>query len=180
MVTLQNRLAPLGIICFWALLTWGAYFAFSEFFKPIPQVISTSGDLILTRSKDGHFYAQGTVNGAAVRFLVDTGASLVVVDETLARSVGLTYGEPTVFRTANGSLQGYIAPNATVTVGSLSISNMRVGVGLRVGSEGHGEREALLGQNFLSKFDVTMSQDQLTLRKRSAANVMATSSQVGG
>ena len=162
MISQLKRLAPMGIICFWALLTLGAYFAFNEFFKPVPQLITSSGDLVLTRSRDGHFYADGAVNGAPVRFLVDTGASLVVVNENLARTVGLNSGEPTVFRTANGELQGYIAPNATVALGTLSISNSGVGGGLA----GHSEREALLGQNFLSKFDVTIGKDQMTLRKR--------------
>jgi aspartyl protease family protein len=184
MISKLNRLAPLGIICFWALLTLGAYFAFNEFFKPVPQVITSSGDLLLTRARDGHFYAEGAVNGTPVRFLVDTGATLVVVNEKLARSVGLTAGEPTVFRTANGALQGYIASNATVAVGTLSISNMRVGVGLALGSSHGSEREALLGQNFLSKFDVVIRQDQMTLRMRGAVSgsavADATSSHVGG
>jgi aspartyl protease family protein len=168
MISQLNRFAPLGIICFWALLTLGAYFAFNEFFKPVPQVISGSGDLVITRSRDGHFYADGTINGSPVRFLLDTGASLVVVSEPFAKSVGLLSGEPTTFKTTNGDLAGYIAKDATVSVGTLSVSRLRVGVGLRGldGDSGSAMRGALLGQNFLSKFDVTMGKDQMTLRKR--------------
>jgi aspartyl protease family protein len=168
MISKLNRFAPLGIICFWALLTFGAYFAFNEFFKPVPQVITSSGDLVITRSRDGHFYADGAINGSPVRFLLDTGASLVVVSEPFAKSVGLLSGEPTTFKTANGDLAGYIAKDAVVTVGTLSVSSLRVGVGLRglEGTAGKEKQGALLGQNFLSKFDVMMGKDQMTLRKR--------------
>lgn len=162
MISTSNRLAPLGIVAFWLLLMAVLYFGFSHFMKPTKQVVSSTGDLVLTRARDGHFYADGTLNGAHVRFLVDTGASLVVVSEPFAKSIGLTAGEPTTFNTANGSLPGYIAPRAAITVGSLSISQLRVGVGLR----GLADGTALLGQNFLSKFDVTIGKDKMTIKQR--------------
>ena len=167
MISTSNRLAPLGIIAFWLLLMAGMYFGFHHFMKPTPQVVSSTGDLVLTRARDGHFYADGTINGAKVRFLVDTGASLVVVSEPFAKSVGLSTGEPASFHTANGTRPGYIAPNAAVSVGSLSVSSLRVGVGLDLGANAeHAVQTALLGQNFLAKFDVTIGKDQMTLRRR--------------
>ena len=60
----------------------------------------------LAAYKDGHFYASGSINGRPVNFLVDTRATLVTVSETFAREAGLSSGIPTVFRTANGDLQG--------------------------------------------------------------------------
>lgn len=138
------------------------YVGFNYVMQPTQQVVSSTGDLVLTRARDGHFYADGTLNGSNVRFLVDTGASLVVVSAPFAKSIGLTAGEPTTFHTANGSLSGYIAPKAAISVGPLSISDIRVGVGLR----GLADGTALLGQNFLSKFDVTIGKDQMVIKKR--------------
>lgn len=167
MISKANRLAPLGIIAFWLLLTAVAYFGFSEFFKPVPQVITSHGDLVLTRARDGHFYADGTINGAKVRFLVDTGAAFVAVSESFAKRVGLTKGALATFHTANGVRPGYMASNAVVSVGSLSISALSVGVGLDLGSDAEDSvPRALLGQNFLAKFDVSMGKDQMVVRQR--------------
>ncbi|MDI9334374.1 MAG: TIGR02281 family clan AA aspartic protease [Cytophagales bacterium] len=166
MVSTFNRLAPLGVVTFWLALMVGVYFGFNHFMKPKPQVITSTGDLVIERSRDGHFYADGAINGARVRFLVDTGASLVAVSESFAKNVGLSTGEPTTFHTANGSRAGYIAPSAEVSVGSMFISSIRVGVGL-TGHDAKGEPPtALLGQNFLSKFDVTIGKDQMTIKQR--------------
>jgi aspartyl protease family protein len=165
-ISKSNRLAPLGIVTFWLLLMAVMYFGFNYFMKPTPQVITSSGDLVLSRERDGHFYADGTINGAKVRFLVDTGASLIAVSEPFAKSVGLLSGEPTTFHTANGSRAGYVAANADVVVGSLRVSSLRVGVGLVVEGNSTDAPTVLLGQNFLSKFDVTIGKDEMTLHKR--------------
>jgi aspartyl protease family protein len=137
------------------------YLGFKQYEKP-KTVISANGDLVIKRARDGHFYVAGEVNGKPVKFLVDTGASLVGVSEKFAQKAGLTGGEPTVFRTANGELAGRIIANVPITVGPIAVSGIRVGVGL----EGHEVSDALLGQNFLSKFDVLLRQDQMILRKR--------------
>jgi len=73
------KMAPLGIIVFWALVMGGLYLAMNHYLKPRQAVVSSNGDLVIPRARDGHFYAQGTVNGQPVNFLVDTGASLVTV-----------------------------------------------------------------------------------------------------
>lgn len=161
MISPSNRLAPLGIIAFWLLVMAAVYVGITHFSKTKPQVVASLGELVLTRDRDGHFYADGDVNGQSVRFLVDTGASLVVINQALANRAGLTTGEPTIFHTANGQLNGYAAPNAVVRIGPLTITNIRVGVGLNTGFGA----QALLGQNFLSKFDVSIRENVMILRK---------------
>lgn len=47
-------------------------------------------------------------------------------------------------------------------VGGIAVSGIRVGVGL----EGHAVNDALLGQNFLSKFDVVLRENQMILQAR--------------
>lgn len=153
---------PLGIVVFWLAVMGLLYVAMSHALKPKPAIVSASGDLIIPRARDGHFYALGLVNGQPVNFLVDTGASLVTVSEAFARSAALADGEPTVFRTANGSLTGRIVPGVPVSVGPLEVSAVRIGVGLA----GHSPGDALLGQSFLSKFEVVLKGEQMILRKR--------------
>lgn len=153
---------PFGIVVFWIIVMGLLYVAMTHYLKPKPLVVSASGDLIISRARDGHFYAAGAVNGKPVSFLVDTGASLVTVSEQFAREAGLSRGVPTVFRTANGDMPGRIVADVPVTLGPLDVSGVRVAVGF----VGHEVGDALLGQSFLAKFEIVVQKDQMTLRKR--------------
>lgn len=153
---------PLAIVLFWLAIMGALYAVMSHVLKPPPLVVSASGELSIARARDGHFYAQGQVAGKPVTFLVDTGASLVVVSESFAREAGLAPGEPTAFRTASGELPGRIVSGLTVSVGPASISGTRVGVGL-VGPD---PGVALLGQSFLSRFELLLSGDTMILRAK--------------
>ncbi len=156
------RWGPFGILLFWLVLMAGLYFVMDGFLKPPPVTVTASGDLVLPRARDGHFYADGKVNGYPVRFLVDTGATMVVVSEAVAQSAGLQGGQPTVFRTANGQLNGRVVGNVPVAIGPASVSGLRVGVGL-VGDDSN---RGLLGQNFLSKFNIELTGDRMVLRQK--------------
>lgn len=65
-----------------------------------------------------------------------------------------------MFRTANGDLPGRVVGNVQVGVGPVQVNGLRVGVGLVGGNSD----KALLGQNFLSRFDITLSGDEMVLR----------------
>ena len=151
---------PLAILAFWLLVMGVFYATIKQVIKPTPLVVSASGELLITRSRDGHFYVAGAVSGRPVTFLVDTGASMVVVSEKFADAAGLAPGQPAIFKTANGDLQGRIVPGVTVSVGPVSISGARVGVGLVGGNPDM----ALLGQSFLSRFEIVLSGDRMILR----------------
>ncbi len=153
---------PLAIVAFWIVVMGVLYALMTQYLKPKPVTITAQGDLIIPKNRDGHFYAAGTVNGRAVVFMVDTGASLVAVSEAFARSAGVGQGVPPPFHTANGDMPGRIVQDVPVTLGPVQVSGVRIGVGL-VGGE---DDEALLGQSFLSKFDITLSKDHMTLRPR--------------
>lgn len=145
---------------FWLGLIGVLYVAFQQVLAPKPGVMNASGELVLPRQRDGHFYAAGTVNGQPVQFLVDTGASYVTVSPATARAAGLQGGEPVRFSTANGTLDGRIVSGVPVGIGEFQIASARVAVGLNGVPDG----KALLGQNVLSRFDVVLSGDTMTLR----------------
>ena len=153
---------PFGIVVFWMVVMGLLYVTMNHYLKPKPLVVSASGDLVISRARDGHFYAPGAVTGKPVSFLVDTGASLVTVSEQFAREAGLSGGVATVFKTANGDMPGRIVTDVPVTLGPIDVSGVRVAVGF----VGHEVGDALLGQSFLAKFEILLQKDQMTLRKR--------------
>ena len=51
--------------------------------------ISEAGEIILPRGRDGHYYLTAEVNGAPVRFVVDTGASDIVLSKADAGRIGI-------------------------------------------------------------------------------------------
>jgi aspartyl protease family protein len=122
------------------------------------------GNLMLSASMDGHFYIEAEVNGISVRFMLDTGASHIVLDPGDAKRIGfdltqLIYNQP--YSTANGMVRG-----ASVVLDSITLGGVRYeDVGASVNSAKMGV--SLLGMSFLrNRFDVTISGDRLTLSPR--------------
>ncbi|MBA3668100.1 MAG: TIGR02281 family clan AA aspartic protease [Sphingomonas sp.] len=122
---------------------------------------SQDGEVRLHRFYDGHFYADASVNGAPVRFLVDTGATGIALTQSDAQraSIALTPGMSEVIgRGAGGELTGEMIRLETVTLGHKEARDM-TGVVI------DGAEQSLLGQAFLSKFDsVEIHGDEMVLR----------------
>ncbi|MDP3227503.1 MAG: retropepsin-like aspartic protease [Acidovorax sp.] len=156
------RMGTLGILAFWMVVMAALYFAMQYAMKPKGVTVTADGAVAIPRHHDGHFRVAGSVNGVPVMFLVDTGASLVGVTETLARKAGLQGGDAITFQTANGPREGRVIASDSVTVRSLAVSGLRVGTGYT----GRSDDDALLGQNFLRHFDVEMGRDRMVLRPR--------------
>ncbi|MFD1197438.1 TIGR02281 family clan AA aspartic protease [Brucella gallinifaecis] len=101
----------------------------------------------LAKSANGHFEVNGRVNGARVHFMVDTGASSVVLSKEDAERAGidtsmLAYNVP--INTANGRATAASINISTLQIGDIERHNIRAMVtqeGLMTGS--------LLGMNFL-------------------------------
>ena len=116
----------------------------------------------LVRAGDGLFYVTGIVNGAPVRFLVDTGASTIVLTAEDAARAGLKPGEDHFADnadTANGRTQ-----MARVTIDDLAVGQVRSRqISAAVVRDGLGV--SLLGQNWLSQLaSLTISGDRMILR----------------
>jgi aspartyl protease family protein len=157
-----TRSGLLPMLLFWCVVMGIAYSCMTIYLKPNQARVLSNGDLVISRAQDGHFYTMGMVNGREAKFLVDTGASLVSVTESFAQKALILGGLKTTFKTANGERQGRVVSGVGVSVGPVHITNLKVGVGL----SGFDEDEALLGQSFLSKFDITIDKDQMVLRPR--------------
>ena len=150
-------------IAVWIGLVIAGYLVTERMMAP-PPVVRSLGEgrqeLVIPVSRDGHFYLDGAVNGVPLRFMVDTGATYVAVDARFARSAGLPEGLPGYFSTANGTVEGRLVRNQTVKAGVFELSGLTVAVMPARDGEG------LLGQNFLSRLDVTQTEGTLRLRMR--------------
>ena len=92
------------------------------------SVDAVSGAIELRRSADGHFHWPGTVNGIAVDFLVDTGATGTALPQALAERAGLkTFGR-VVSQTAGGRVVGALAQADIELDGGLKAGKLRVAV----------------------------------------------------
>lgn len=89
---------------------------------------AASGNITaIPKSGDGHFWATALVNEKAVRFLVDTGATEVVLTPADAKRLGydasnLTYDQKVI--TANGQTLAALVTLTTVGIGRSEISNV--------------------------------------------------------
>ncbi|MDP1897861.1 MAG: TIGR02281 family clan AA aspartic protease [Sulfurimicrobium sp.] len=152
----------------WMLVFAGAYLGFDHYQQSKVAVASVEsiakGEIVIPRSSDGHYYVTGAINGQAVDFMVDTGATTVSVDTDFARRAGLPSGRPEQFRTAGGVVMGEVVHGLTVEAGGIRVHGLRVVVGIKTGL---GE-PALLGANFLRYVDLILSDDKMILRVKRA------------
>lgn len=123
-------------------------------------------EMVIPRGRDGHFRVNGEINGQPVEFLVDTGASTVSVTDAFAQRAGLQGGQATTFITANGPRPGRMLRGVPVLAGNMAASHVNVATGLYATHD----HEALLGQSYLSQFDVILRKDHMLLKRRTQSN----------
>ncbi len=104
----------------------------------------------------------GQINGRAVQFMVDTGASQVVMSESDARRIDLKFeqGQPMRVSTANGMATGYRVVLSSVRVGEVQVFEVPAIVLPQA------MPFILLGNGFLMRFQMQRNNDQLTLERR--------------
>ena len=131
------------------------------------QLASTgegSGRPSVTLSADtrGHFVADGTVDGVPVRFVVDTGATLVALPADEATRIGIDYhrGEIAITHTAAGTVPVYRVRLDRVRLGSIEIDGVDAVVIER------GLEVALLGMSFLQRVEMRNDGQLMVLTRR--------------
>lgn len=118
--------------------------------------------IVLTAGLGGHFLTGGSINGRAVRFMVDTGATTVSMSEADADRIGLKYKNSPrhTVGTANGMVGVYVVMLDVVRVGDVQVYNVEAVVSPQP------MPYILLGNSFLTRFQMKRENDQLTLDKR--------------
>lgn len=130
----------------------------------VPEMpVSEAGAVKVRASLDGHFHVVAEANGERVRFLIDTGATLVVLTPDDARRAGfdidrLAYVEPV--STANGTTHVARVRLKELSIGSITEQNVEAMVA-RGGLE-----KSLLGMSFLRRLDVAITKRELVMTPR--------------
>ncbi len=124
--------------------------------------VGSGGRITLSAGSGGHFMSQGTINGRTVQFLVDTGASLVTLSVADAERVGLNYrsGQPARMNTANGTTQGWRIKLNSLRLGEVEVFEVDAIVSQQA------MPYVLLGNSFLSRFQMQRDNEQMTLERR--------------
>lgn len=123
---------------------------------------SGAQSVTLAAGAGGHFIAEGQVNGSAIRFLVDTGATAIAIPASEAERLRIDYrkGRRGTTQTAGGPAAAYAVTLATVRVGGIELQNVEAIV------IEQGLTMALLGNSFLSRTDMRREGQTMTLTRR--------------
>ena len=129
-----------------------------------PMETGRRGEAAVARSRDGHFHVVADVDGARVRFMIDTGASAVVLSDDDARAAGLD-PDRLIFdldvSTANGRAKAAEVRLGAIRIGDIEVRNVRA----MVARPGQLET-SLLGNTFLSRLaSFTVEGRRLTMRQ---------------
>lgn len=110
------------------------------------------------------YLGSGSINGHPVKFVVDTGASAISMNEAHARRIGIDFryqGDPISVSTANGVVRAYKVNLDKVKVGNIELPHVT-----GIVHEGNSPTIILLGMSFLNQLDMHRDGNRLVLKKK--------------
>lgn len=160
--TLQQA-ALWGFIFLGAIAAYGLWDDIRQTVRPQQSVFAEQGKIIVPRSPDGHYYIQAEVNGAAVQFVLDTGATEIVLTRKDAAAAGLAPEDLNFIgraMTANGEVRTAPVRLDTVSLGPATDEHVTAVV------NGGEMSQSLLGMTYLQRWGkIEISGGQLTLTR---------------
>ena len=111
----------------------------------------------------GHFYGNLSINGASLKYVVDTGASTIAMNSGDAKFAKIDYekGEKGTASTASGLVTVYRVTLNTLKIGTITLNNVEAAV-----IEGGFPQEVLLGMSALNRLDMKRDNSIMTLTKK--------------
>jgi aspartyl protease family protein len=114
--------------------------------------------IVLKRNRYGHYVSSGRINGQPATFLLDTGATDVVIPEELAEDYGLQRGPAYQSQTANGVIRVYSTLLDTIELGAIRLYNIQAAINPHMDGD-----EILLGMSFLKYLKFNQQGDELII-----------------
>ncbi len=151
-------------IIFLAMLFGMFDFLVSQRNNPNQNIVTTvdgfQKEIVLQRNVFGHYVSNGTINGNAVVFLLDTGASDIAIPVSIADEIGLQRGREVMVKTANGNARAYRTRLNSVAIGDIELYDLNATILTNITGQ-----EILLGMNFLKHFEIIQKGKSLTIRQ---------------
>ncbi|MGS0754571.1 retropepsin-like aspartic protease family protein [Roseateles sp. GG27B] len=149
----------LKLLTIWLVILLLVFLGFKAWERESEQsLISVNADqIVLRRAADGHFHWPGTIDGVAVDFLVDTGATATALPEALARRAGLTATGQVRSQTAGGVAVGWLAQANLSLQGGVQAQRLTVTVLPQLSAP-------LLGMDVLSKLHFSQQGGELLIQ----------------
>lgn len=142
---------------------YGLWNDISQAVRPQQAVFSEQNRIVVPRSPNGHYYIQAEVNGAPLRFVLDTGATSLVLTQSDAQAAGLDPDDLQYFSramTANGEVRTAPVRLDRITLGHVTDENVPAVV-----NEGE-MSNSLMGMTYLQRWGkIEISGDRLTLTR---------------
>lgn len=117
----------------------------------------------IASGRGGHYFTPGRINGQAVNFMVDTGATAVAMGLPTAQELGINYraGRRISVSTANGVVEAFSVMLDSVRIGAIELKLVEATV-----TVGDFPREILLGNSYLNRVDMRRENGVLVLEAR--------------
>ena len=167
-----NTPRKMGVIMF--AMAWGVLFILLVMFfddwlsdkhNPNQRPASESNaagqiEVVLQANRQHHYVVNGLINGRDVVFLLDTGATDVVIPQLIAEKIGLKAGRKNFAKTANGSVTVYSTQLDSITIGEIELNNIKASINPAMDIEA-----VLLGMSALRQIEFTQRGNTLILRQ---------------
>ncbi len=105
------------------------------------------GVLVIPQHTGGHYFVPGFINGKALTFVVDTGASAVVLPRSFATSAGIYCCKKILMNTVNGTASGCVSVAPKLKFGPFTLTDVPVMIAPQL-------NQPLLGMNLLQQFKI--------------------------
>ena len=127
------------------------------------SAVASSQSVTLYADAKGHFVSECKINGVALKFLLDTGATSVALNSGDAKFAKIDYkrGKPIQVSTANGVVTAYLVTIANLKIGNITLNQVEASV-----LEGGSPSVVLLGMSALNRLDMKRQDIALTLTKK--------------
>jgi aspartyl protease family protein len=126
--------------------------------RPMTEMAATTRQVALERNRSGHYLVTGNINRQAAEFLLDTGATDVVVPADIAGQLGLKRGRKARAMTANGPITVFETRISELSIGDITLFNVRASINPAMPPP-----QILLGMSALKQIEFVQRGDSLTL-----------------
>jgi aspartyl protease family protein len=128
--------------------------------SPSIQAGGNSKEVVLQPNRQHHYVVSGAINGSQVVFLLDTGATDVVIPAALATRLKLKAGQKQYAHTANGTVAVYSTRINDINIGGIRFHNVTASI-----NPGMAGDVILLGMSALRQIEFSQRGDTLILRQ---------------